>query len=202
MDDQVNENALQKEPNPGTDYTDAHRSAGETAAAVVEERSAFERLIASDKNARAELDRRLGKAVETAKGKWETDAAARIEAVKTEAEKLAAMTADQRIAHERKQREDDLTARERELIRRELRGTAADTLRERDLPIELLDVLDYANADATHASIEKIEKALRDEVQRAVTQLMRGQAPKAPQASRDDQDNELRRRMGLPPKKT
>ena len=100
--------------------------------------------------------------------------AAREEA-RSEAERLASMSAEQRAQHEREQaanaireRENAIAQREREVTRRELRNEAISTLTARGLPTELESLLDYSSADACNASIETAEKAFRHAVQTGI----------------------------------
>ncbi|MDR2657556.1 MAG: DUF4355 domain-containing protein, partial [Oscillospiraceae bacterium] len=85
------------------------------AAGVEPQRLDFEGFLNANKEYRAEYDRRISKSLSTAKANWETDAASRIEAARTEAEKLARMTADQRAEHERERREADYNKRLKDL---------------------------------------------------------------------------------------
>jgi len=94
---------------------------------------------------------------------------------RTEAERLAQMTQEQRIQAEQErarqaaqQREQALNAREADIQRRELRAQAIDSLISRDLPRELEAVLDYSSADACNSSIDNVEKVFRAAVQSAV----------------------------------
>lgn len=103
------------------------------------------------------------------------------EEARTEAERLAAMTQEQRIQHEREQnersmqeRENGLAAREAEIARRELRAEAIETLISRGLPRELEQVLNYSNAEACNRSIDAVEKAFRDSVQAEVNKQLSG----------------------------
>lgn len=100
-----------------------------------------------------------------------------LETAKTEAEKLARMTAEEKAAHEQQERETKLAAREAELNRRELRATALQTLAEKQLPAELAEVLDYADADKCNASITSVEKVFRAAVQKGVEERMKGKPP-------------------------
>ncbi len=106
-----------------------------------------------------------------------------VSAAKTEAEKLATMTAEQRAEHERQERENKLAAREAELSRRELRATALQTLAEKQLPAELAEVLDYTDADKCSASITSVEKTFRAAVQKGVEERLKGAAPAAGKAT-------------------
>lgn len=55
----------------------------------------FDDLL-KNKEHQAEFDRRVTKALETAKAKWQTEQDAAVEAAKTEAEKLAKMNAEKK----------------------------------------------------------------------------------------------------------
>ena len=55
----------------------------------------FDELL-KDKTYQSEFDKPVAKALETAKGKWESDHQAKLEEVKTEAEKMAAMNEKQK----------------------------------------------------------------------------------------------------------
>lgn len=103
----------------------------------------------------------------------------RVEEARTEAEKLAKMDADQRTAHERQAREQALTQREAEITRRELRTQAAEQLAGKKLPTDLLEVLDFTDADKCAASMVAVEKAFRSSVQAEVEARLKGSTPKA-----------------------
>lgn len=133
----------------------------------------------------AEFDRRMTKGIETAKAKWQQDADARLADARTEAEKLAKMTAEQKAEHDRQKRDKELTEREATLVKRELRAQAAETLAQKGLPAALLDVIAYDSADGCNASITAVEAAFRAAVQSGVEERMKGKPPKAGAASPD-----------------
>lgn len=94
---------------------------------------------------------------------------------KTEAEKLAKMSEQQRADELARQaieavekREKEIAVREEAVKKRELRAQAIETLRTKGLGEGLADFLDYANAEACNASIEKLEKSYRAAVQASV----------------------------------
>ncbi|MGI6691166.1 MAG: DUF4355 domain-containing protein [Christensenellales bacterium] len=136
----------------------------------------FDDLL-KNKDYQAEFDRRITKALETARAKWQTEQDAAVEAAKTEAEKLAKMNAEQKAQHEREQKEKELAEREAALTLRELKAQAATTLAEKGLPTGLLDSLSYADADACQKSIDAVEKAFRDAVQAGVDERLKGKEP-------------------------
>lgn len=120
------------------------------------------------------ISERLGKE----KNKWEKDFQSKLEEQKSEAEKLAAMNAEQKADHERQKRDKALSDREAEITRRELRATALETLAEKGLPKGLADILNYADADATQSSIDAVEKSFREAVEAAVNEKLKGNPPR------------------------
>ena len=136
----------------------------------------FDELL-KDKNNQSEFDRRVSKALETAKAKWAEEEAVKLEAVKTEAEKLAKMNAEQKAEHERQKRDKELADREALLTLRELRAEAAVTLSEKGLPKELIDSVNFKDADSCKKSIESLETVWRAAVQSGVEERLKGKTP-------------------------
>ena len=145
-----------------------------------EQPKTFDELL-KDKAYQSEFDKRVAKALETAKGKWESDHQAKLEEAKTEAEKMAAMNEKQKADYERDKQLKALEQRERDITTRELKATAYETLAEKGLPKELADILNYTDADQCKASIDAVEKAFQSSVEKAVNEKLRGnnQPPKS-----------------------
>ena len=133
--------------------------------------------VLKDKKYQSEFDKRVAKALETAKSKWETDYQAKIQEAKTEAEKLAKMNADQKAEYKKQKKLDELAKREKDITTRELRATAYETLAEKNLPKELVDILNYESAETCNKSIEAVEKAFQSAVEKAVNDKLRGGNP-------------------------
>lgn len=143
--------------------------------------------VLKDKKYQSEFDKRVAKALETAKSKWETDYQAKIQEAKTEAEKLAKMNADQKAEYEKQKKLDELAKREKDITTRELRATAYETLAEKNLPKELVDIFNYESAETCNKSIEAVEKAFQSAVEKAVNDKLRGgNPPKGGQGSKID----------------
>lgn len=128
--------------------------------------------FASEAERDSYLDKRTAKAIETAKIKWEAEKATAIEAAKTEAEKMAEMTADQKAQHKEQERLDEISKREADITRRELRAQSLEKLAEKELPKELIDVVVFTDADSCNASIDAIEKAFRKSVEDGVNKRL------------------------------
>ena len=134
--------------------------------------------VLKNKEYQSEFDRRIAKAIATAKVKWNEESQETIEAAVTEAVKLQKMTSEQKAEHERKKAEEALAKREAEITMRELKAEAKDTLVTKGLPAELADVLNYTNAEACSSSLEAVEKAFGIAVEKKVNDRLRSEPPK------------------------
>ncbi len=156
---------------------------GDQCAEVGKQTPSFDDLL-KDKAYQSEFDKRVAKALETAKGKWSAEQQKAIEEAKTEAEKLAKMNADQKAQYEREKQEADYQKRLAELNARELKATAKETLVAEGLPLELAEVLNYTDADTCNKSIEAVKTAFQGAVEKAVNEKLKGKgAPKTGDAA-------------------
>lgn len=110
--------------------------------------------------------------------KWKAEQ----EKAESEAKKLAKMNAEDKQKYQLDKREQDLADREAEITRRELTAEAKTILSERGLPIELVDVVNLADADSVRSSIDAIQKNWETAVQKGISDKLKGGAPmtKAP----------------------
>lgn len=150
--------------------------AGDAGAGAGATPPSFDDFLKEPKN-QAEFDRRVAKALETSRTKMQAEFEARMEAEKTEAEKMAKMSADQKAQYEREKKEGELSKREAEITKRELTATAKEQLAEKGLPTSLASILNYTNAEECAASIEAVEKALQEAVEKAVNDRLKGGKP-------------------------
>lgn len=153
--------------------------------------------VLKNKSFQSEFDKRVAKALDTAKGKWETDYQSKLETAKTEAQKLAKMNAEQKAQYEEQKKLDELTKREKDITTRELRATAYETLAEKNLPKELVDILNYSDAEQCNKSIESVEKAFQLAVEKAVNDKLRGGKPPQGGQGKVNSDSALRAAFGL-----
>lgn len=123
--------------------------------------------ILQDKGYQAEFDRRIAKALDTARKKWEG------ESRKADEGKSAGQEHE-----EPTQAEMELARREKEITRRELRADAIEKLAEKGLPAALADVLVYSDAETCNQSMRSVEKAFRAAVENAVNDRLRSESPK------------------------
>ena len=122
---------------------------------------------------RADVGKMVSAEVAKARKAWESEQ----EAKESEAKKLAKMNADEKKDYQLKQREQELADREAEIARKELTAEAKSMLSERDLPVELVAVVDLASADSVTESINTVQKAWSEAVQKGVSERLKGGAP-------------------------
>lgn len=115
--------------------------------------------ILSTNNYQSEFDKRVSKALETAKTKWQQEA----EAEKTEAEKLAKMDAEQKANYELKKAIAENQKLQKQLNADSLYKQASSIMNEKEIPTSYLDLFDFTNesAETIKNKIDKID-ALRN----------------------------------------
>lgn len=142
----------------------------------------------------AEFDRRVQKAVTTAvknaQEKWKTITDDKL----SEAEKLAKMTKEEKAQYMQQKKEKELSDREAAITRKELMAEAKNTLAGKNLPQELAEMLNYADAECCNKSIAAVEKAFQSAVQKAVEERLKGKDPmkKAPGDAEDALEAQVR----------
>lgn len=131
--------------------------------------------ILGDKEYQKEFDRRIAKAINTAKEKWEIDA----EAKRTEAEKLAQMkeSEKQQYALEKASRERDEAVAK--LNAYELKNQAIKIATEKGLDISLLEDIDYTKQTAeTISTIIDTKKSVFDKaIEKAMNERYKEKTP-------------------------
>ena len=115
--------------------------------------------ILKDKTYQAEFDKRVQKALETNRAKWELDEQTK----RTEAEKLAKMDAEQKAKYELKKANDERDSALAKLNAYELKNTAIKIAQEKGLDITLLEDIDFSKQTAeTITTIIDTKKAVFD----------------------------------------
>ena len=129
--------------------------------------------VQEEKHERTFTRAEIGKMLSAERSKWEAEQ----EAKENEARKLAKMNADEKQKYQLDQREQELADREKAITRKELTAEAKAMLSERDLPVELVNVVDLTSAETVSESITSIQKAWEESVQKGVSERMKGSAP-------------------------
>ena len=129
--------------------------------------------VQEEKHERTFTRAEIGKMLSAERSKWDAEQ----EAKENEAKKLAKMNADEKQKYQLDQREQELANREKAIARKELTAEAKAMLSERDLPVELVNVVDLTSAETVSESITSIQKAWEESVQKGVSERMKGSAP-------------------------
>jgi hypothetical protein len=145
-----------------------------------------------DKKLQSEADKRVQEALNTAKSKWEKEWTGKLEEAKTEAERLAKLSADEKKAEEDKKRADELAKKDKELTVRELQLEAVDELNKRKLPVGFAKILLGETAEDTLEKIKLFETAFREAVQAEVDSKLKGRTPEGATGETVDMNKILR----------
>lgn len=129
--------------------------------------------VQEEKHERTFTRAEIGKMLSAERSKWEAEQ----EAKENEAKKLAKMNADEKQKYQLDQREQELANREKAIARKELTAEAKSMLSERDLPVELVNVVDLTSAETVSASIGALQKSWEQAVQKGVQEKLKGKAP-------------------------
>lgn len=128
--------------------------------------------ILKDKAYQSEFDKRITKAIETAKVKWDADAQQKI----SEAARMAKMNADEKEKYKKEQDEKDYQKRLADVTARELKAEAKEILAEKGLPGELAEILNFADADTCKKGIEAVETAFKTAVEKGIEERIKKSA--------------------------
>lgn len=132
--------------------------------------------ILSDKDYQREFDRRVSKALETAKGKWQAE----FEEKQSEADKLAKMKEDEKRAYEL----DKITKERDELLAQKnansLREQAVDIANDYGVDISLLRLINFntIKAEDVEPTIQNFKTILDEVVEKQINEMMKERTPK------------------------
>ena len=160
----------------GGTNTDAGASEGSNTGASENNTPSFDDVLGQNRAYKAEYDKRVKEALQAAQTEWETQQQEKI----TEADKLKKMNADEKAKYELDKRAKELDKKEKDITTRELKAQAYETLAEKNLPKELIDALNFSDAETCNASIEAVEKAFQNAVKKAVDDRLRSKPPVKP----------------------
>lgn len=148
--------------------------------------------VLQNKDYQSEFDKRVNKAIETAKTGWDAELEATVKERMAEAERQAKMTAAEKAAEAEKKREAEYSKRLADVTARELKAEAREQLAASGLPQGLADVLNYTNADSFKASLDAVQQAFSSAVEQSVDAKLRGSTPKSgtPQKDADTMTDE------------
>lgn len=146
----------------------------------------------------AEFDRRVSKAIATAKANWEKAQADE----KNEAAKLARMTAAERERYQLDKDRKAFAEEQAKFAAEQMKVSVGAELQKRGLDATFARYLAGATAEESKTNIDEFEQLFRTAVQAGVNTAMRGKgAPREPEQNGQSQLERIRQAAGLPMKK-
>ncbi|MBF0699673.1 DUF4355 domain-containing protein [Streptococcus danieliae] len=110
----------------------------------------------------------VAKMLKAERTKWEDGQAKALEEARTEGERLARLSKDQRAKEEQEKREQAIQERENAIALKELRLETRDLLATEGLPSEFLDIVLAPTAEEVTSNIEALRKVFDEEVEKKV----------------------------------
>ena len=135
----------------------------------------FDEML-NEENYQSEFDKRVAKALDTAKKKWNEEA----EAEKSEAEKLAKMKSDEKKDYEIEKANKRANEFEAELNAFKLEREAIKVAEEKGVNSKLLSLIDFKTVKANEVEdqIDNIKEVITAEVEKIVNEKLKENTPK------------------------
>ena len=127
---------------------------------------------------RAEFGKAIAAEVAKARASWEAEQAEAIEKAKSEGERLAKLTKDERAKEEEAKRIQAIEERERALAIKEMRVATQTLLSEEGLPGEFIDFVIDGTAEATKEKIGTLRAIFDKAVETRVDERLTQKAPR------------------------
>ncbi|HFU4210433.1 TPA: DUF4355 domain-containing protein [Streptococcus suis] len=110
----------------------------------------------------------LSKMIAAERAKWEAEQVQALENAKSEGERLAKLSKDERAKEEEQKRLDAIAERERAIAEKEMRIATLEILQDEGLPTEFLDVVLADSADQVKSNISNLRTIFDAEVEKRV----------------------------------
>ena len=132
----------------------------------------------SDKHGRTFTRAEMGKMLAAERTKWEAEQATALEQAKSEGERLAKLTKDERAREEEAKRIADLEKREQDIAEREMKLATQSLLADEGLPQKFLDHVLAPTAEEVKAKITALRDVFDSEVEKRVNERLVQSAPR------------------------
>lgn len=125
-----------------------------------------------------ETDRKTTKALETARSKWEAEYQAKLEAEKSEAEKLAKMSEAERFESELSKQKEAFETERAQFNREKLELQTVKELSAEGLPTSFSSYVLADSAETIKDNIKNFKSMWQAEIEKAVNERLQGRTPK------------------------
>jgi len=146
---------------------------------IYEEPITFDDIL-TDKEYQAEFDRRVAKALETGKAKWQKEYEAKVQEEKNEAEKLAKMSESEKFKHEMEKVSAERDEAKAKLSAYELRAQAQKMALEKGMDVGLLDIIDFSRetADSIKSKVDVIFNSVSKATEKQLSERLKQPEPR------------------------
>lgn len=131
----------------------------------------------TEKFTQADVDRRVQEALKTAKSKWKGEMDVKLEEAKSEGARLAKLSAEERQREEANAEREKFEREKAEFEQKSLIAEAVKQLGEKELPVELSQMVAGKSAEEAQANIKTLEEVWSKAVEKAVNARLRSKAP-------------------------
>ena len=127
-----------------------------------------------EKKLQAETDRRVNQALEKKQAEFQQ----KLESEKSEAQRLASMSAEEKKQEELSKKEKELAERESKIKRLELESQTKTEMATQGLPVEFTSYVMADDAETIKANIGEFKTAWEQAIEKAVEDKLKGHTPK------------------------
>lgn len=125
----------------------------------------------------AETDRKVSKALDTAKSKWQQEYETKLEQEKSEAEKLAKMSESERYEAQLKAEREAFEKERAEFRKSQLEAETIKQLSSVELPTDFANFLFADNAETIKSNIDNFKTKWTEAIEKAVDERLKGSTP-------------------------
>lgn len=120
----------------------------------------------------------IAKMMTAERAKWEAEQADAIEKARSEGERLAKLSKDERAKEEEQKRLDAITERERLVAEKEMRIETQTLLVEKGLPLEFIDIVLASTAEEVKTNIDNLQTIFDSAVEKRVDERLTQEKPR------------------------
>ncbi|WP_165627062.1 DUF4355 domain-containing protein [Streptococcus equi] len=120
----------------------------------------------------------ISKMMAAERTKWESEQSEAIEKARTEGERLAKLSKDERAKEEEQKRLDAIAEREKAVAEREMRIETHSLLVEKGLPLDFIDIVLATTAEEVKANIDNLQTIFDKAVEKRVNDRLAQKPPR------------------------
>lgn len=131
-----------------------------------------------EKMLQSEADKRVSKALETSKAKWQAELEEKLKAEKAEAEQKGKMTEAEKWQHEFEQKEKAFQEEKQQFLKQKLEMHTVKELSAVGLPIEFSQFVTGESEEDIKTGIETLKAVFDTAIEKTVSEKLQGHTPK------------------------